>query len=179
MAGAEEAVIVALMRDRDAAEMGADADHHQPLLMAVLGAGLVGCGIGQARHRNLTDLVDLLLAAMADVDRLAAPEHLDVLPFGDGAEIDLDRRAGRDRRGIRIHLGNERPECGQAADRCCRACGDEQEVSACRMIRCRRCHDSYPFMNAAVGTAPLDARTLCLGVVCWCLRLLWWLFFVC
>ena len=38
VAGAEPAVIFALVGERDAAEMGADADHHQPLLVAVLDA---------------------------------------------------------------------------------------------------------------------------------------------
>ena len=42
VAGAEEAVVIALMGDRDAAEMGADADHDQPLVMAFLDPGLVG-----------------------------------------------------------------------------------------------------------------------------------------
>src|SRR6201996_3068316 len=95
VAGAEEAVVIAFMRDRDAAEMGADADHHQPLLVAVLDPGLVGGGIGQARHRHRAGLVDLLLGAVADVDRLAAPEHLDVLAPRDRGGIDLDPRAGR------------------------------------------------------------------------------------
>src|SRR5262245_7549730 len=40
----EVAVVVALVRDRYAAEMGADADQHLPLLMARLDALLVGLG---------------------------------------------------------------------------------------------------------------------------------------
>src|ERR1700735_1555948 len=42
VAGAEEAVVIAVMGNRDAAEMGADADHDQPLVMAFLDPGLVG-----------------------------------------------------------------------------------------------------------------------------------------
>src|SRR6185436_3943207 len=38
VAGAEETVILALMRERNAAEMSADADQHQPLLLALLHA---------------------------------------------------------------------------------------------------------------------------------------------
>ena len=87
--------------------MGADADHDQPLVVAFLDPGLIGRRIGQARDRHRAGLVDLLLGAVHDVDRLAAPEHLDVLPGGDRRQIDFDRRAGRDRRGVRIHLGNE------------------------------------------------------------------------
>src|SRR5262249_56572671 len=59
--GAEEAVVIALMRDRDAAEMGADADHDQPLVMAFLDAGLIGRRILEAVDRNRTGLLDLLL----------------------------------------------------------------------------------------------------------------------
>src|SRR5882724_4249300 len=51
VAGAEEAVVIALMGDRDAAEMGADADHDQPLVMTFLDPRLVGLRIGQAGDR--------------------------------------------------------------------------------------------------------------------------------
>src|SRR5215212_7272451 len=61
MAGAEEAVVSALMGDRDTAEMGADADHNQPLVMPSLDALFVALRIGQARYRHLAGLFDLLL----------------------------------------------------------------------------------------------------------------------
>src|SRR4051794_35718902 len=83
MAGAEEAVVVALMGDRNAPQMGADADDNEPFFVTFLDAGFVALRIGKARDRDRTGLVDLLLAAVADVNRLAAPEHLDVLPLGD------------------------------------------------------------------------------------------------
>ena len=57
MARAETAVVVALVRERDAAEMGADADQHEPLVVACLDALLVGLRIGQAAD------VDLLRAS--------------------------------------------------------------------------------------------------------------------
>src|SRR6202011_1168029 len=104
------------MGDGDAAEMGADADHDEPLVVALLDAGLIALRIGEARDRHLAGLVDLLLGAVADIDRLAAPEYLDVLPFGTRPQIALDRRAGRNGRGVRIHLGDERPERGHSAD---------------------------------------------------------------
>ena len=47
---------------------------------------------------------------VADEDRLAAPEHLDDLPFGDRREVEFDRSAGRDGRGVGSHLADERPE---------------------------------------------------------------------
>ena len=64
VAGAEEAVVIALMGDRDAAEMGADADHDQPLVVALLDPGLVGLRIGKARDRHAAGLFDLLLGAV-------------------------------------------------------------------------------------------------------------------
>src|SRR5437588_3901086 len=77
VAGAEKAVVIALMGDRNAAEMGADADHDEPLVVALLDPGLVGLRIGKARDLNAAGFLDLLLGAVADIDRLAAPEHLD------------------------------------------------------------------------------------------------------
>src|SRR6266700_3522310 len=100
MTRAEPAVVIALMGERDTAKMGANPDHHEPLVVALLDALVVGLRIGKARGVDLLGLLDLFLAAMADEERLRTPEHLDDLPLGDRAEIDLDRRAGRDRRGI-------------------------------------------------------------------------------
>src|SRR5712692_5042916 len=79
VARAEPAVVIALVGERDAAEMGADADQHEPLVLAVLDARLIGLRIRQRTPVDRARLVDLLLAAMADEDRLAAPEHLDDL----------------------------------------------------------------------------------------------------
>ena len=114
VAGAEPAVVVALVRERDAAEMGADADQHEPLVVALLDARLVGRRVRQARHIDRARLVDLFLGAMVDEDRLAAPEHLDHLALGDRRQIDLDRRAGRDRGGIRVHLRDQRHQRGRS-----------------------------------------------------------------
>ena len=153
--GQKEAVVSALMGDRDTAEMRANADYDQPLIMARLDARLVALRIGQARYRHLAGLIDLLLGPVADVDRLAAPEHLDVLSFGDRGQVDLDRRAGRDRRGIRVHLGNQRPYRGSRAyggdgSRC-----NKKEITACRMVRRRRCrHDSKPFLICSQRNRP-------------------------
>src|SRR6185312_8593439 len=61
VAGAEPAIVLALVRERDTAEMGADADHHQPLLMPRLGTLRVGRGIGQAVDVDVLGLVDLFL----------------------------------------------------------------------------------------------------------------------
>src|SRR5512135_1097393 len=64
VAGTEEAVVVALMRDRDAAEMGADADHDQPVVVAFLDAGLIRLRIPEAVDGNASRFLDLLLGAV-------------------------------------------------------------------------------------------------------------------
>src|ERR1700753_2813140 len=99
MAGAEKAIVVAFMGDRDAAQMGADANHDQPVVMTFLDPGLIGLRIAKAIDSDTPSLLDLLLGTVHDVDRLATPEHLDVLPFGDRRQIDFDRRTGGNRRG--------------------------------------------------------------------------------
>src|SRR5258708_988263 len=48
MAGAEEAVVITLMRDRNAAQMRADADHDQPLVVAFLDPRRIRLRVGQA-----------------------------------------------------------------------------------------------------------------------------------
>src|ERR1700751_2244972 len=87
VAGAEKAVVISLMGDRDAAQMGADADHDQPLIVPLLDPRLIGLRIRKARERHAAGLLDLLLGTMADVDWLSPREHLDVLPLGDRGEI--------------------------------------------------------------------------------------------
>jgi len=93
VAGAEPAVIFALVGERDAAEMGADADHDQPLLVAGFDAFGIRLRIRQARD------IDVLASAISLAVRwkmkigLRAPEHLDDLAVGDRRQVDLDRRA--------------------------------------------------------------------------------------
>src|ERR1700730_5990241 len=127
VAGAEEAVVIALMGDWNASQMGANADHDQPLAWPVLDPGLIPLRIGKARDRDRAGLIDLLLGAMADIDRLAAPEHLDVLTFGDRRQVDFDRRASGDGRGVRVHLGHQRPDRGQRAYRSRGACCNKED----------------------------------------------------
>src|SRR4030081_2952194 len=74
VAGTEEAVIIALMGDRNAAEMGADADQDQPLVVTFLDTLAVRLRIGKARDVDLLRLFDLFLAAVPDEDRLGTPE---------------------------------------------------------------------------------------------------------
>src|SRR5688500_7639589 len=135
------------MGDRDAAEMGADADHDQPLVVTLLDPGLVALRIGQARNLNLAGLFDLLLGAVADVNRLAAPEYLDVLPFGDRRQVDFDRRAGCDGPADRSPRGSEWPEGERAANRCGGSRSQKAAITPCGMRRRRRCpHDPKTFL---------------------------------
>src|SRR5262245_46890208 len=58
MAGTEVAVVEPLMDDRDAAEMGADADQHLPLLVAGLDARGIRLRVGQLRHVDVLRILD-------------------------------------------------------------------------------------------------------------------------
>src|SRR4029078_8911471 len=136
VARAEPAAIRALVRERDAAKMRADADDHQPLVMALLDARGVRLRIRQARYINFLRLLDLLLRAMEDEDRLRAPEHLDDLSVGDRSEVDLDRRAARDGRCVRVHLRDQRNEDRCSSHRADGAGGDIKKVAA-RVLRRR------------------------------------------
>ena len=76
-----------------------------------------GAGIRQRVHSpRFSARFDLLLGAVEDEDRLGTPEHLDDLAFGDRRQVDLDRGAGGDRRGVRVHLGDQRHQCRRGAD---------------------------------------------------------------
>src|SRR6185437_1975073 len=76
VAGAEPAVVFALVGERDAAEMGADADDHQPLFVTGLSPLGIGCRIRQTVDVDVLGLVDFLLRPVEDEDRFGAPENL-------------------------------------------------------------------------------------------------------
>src|SRR6185369_5390146 len=61
VARAEPAAELALMRDRDAAEVGADADHDQPLVVTFLHARAVRLRIGQTGDRDALGVLDVFL----------------------------------------------------------------------------------------------------------------------
>src|SRR5215468_10652472 len=79
MARAEPALVLALIAERHAAQMRADADHHQPLRLVLLDAVRIGLWIAQRGDVDALRRLDLVLAAVTDEDRLAAPEDLDLL----------------------------------------------------------------------------------------------------
>src|SRR5438093_3389158 len=70
---AEPAVVIPLMRQRNAAQMRADADQDQPLIVAFLDSRLIGLRVRQRVPVDLPSLLNFLLGAMTDKDRFAAP----------------------------------------------------------------------------------------------------------
>ena len=90
MAGAEPAAPIAarvarLVAQRNAAEMGADADGDEPLLLAGLDARCVGGRVDQVLERGGLGLLDLVRGAVAEEDRLALPDRGDALALLDRA----------------------------------------------------------------------------------------------
>src|SRR5262245_6484492 len=148
MAGAEVAVVGPLMRDRDAAEMGAYADQHLEVGVVLLDARRVRLRVGQARQIDVLRLFDLLVGTVIDEDRLAAPEHLDDLACGNRRQIDLDRCTGRDGRSVRIHLRDQRHQRRGRADRTHGAGRDVKKVAARGFGRRNRCHALIPLPDA-------------------------------
>src|SRR5262245_43669480 len=161
MAGAEVAIVRSLMGDRDAAEVGADSDQDLPLLVTRLDARRIRLRVRQLRHVDVLRLLDLLLGAVIDVDRLAAPEHLDHLAIGDRCKINLDRRARRNGRGIGMHLRNQwherrgSPDAGDGGGR------NIKKIATCRLGRRHRRHGCSSFLVHRSARSPLapTART--------------------
>ena len=122
VARAEPAVVVALLAERHAAEVGADLDHHEPGFLARRRRGSrrsparrrAGCRCARVGSRSSRDVHGLgrrrspCRRALADDDRLAAPLDDERLARLDGRDVDLDR-GQRQRRRVRVHLVDERP----------------------------------------------------------------------
>src|SRR6266567_7644752 len=176
--GAEPAVVIALVRQRNAAEVGADADQDQPLIVTLLDPRLIGLRIRQRVPVDVARLFDFLRRAMVDEDRFAAPEHLDDLTFRDRGEVDFDGSPGGDGRLVRIHLRDQRPdrrrEGGGAGGRgrdiekiaACRfgrsGCGGHGRILSCRSIR-PRCEPggsgrSPPAADGPAAAGPEERR---------------------
>src|SRR5262249_44388970 len=108
--------------------------------MAFFHALLIGLGIGQTREVDRTRFLDLLLAAVADEDRLAAPEHLDDLTFADRAEIDFDRCTRRNGGRVGVHLRDQWPYGCSSTNRTHGSSRDVEEVAARWFGRSHRRH---------------------------------------
>src|SRR5579875_3673356 len=136
VARAEPAVVIAFVRQRNAAQMRANADDDEPLLVAGLHALRVRLGISQRLHVDVLGELDVVRRAMEDEDRLGTPEHLDDPSQRDRRQIYLDWGSGRDRGRVRIHLIDQRHQRGCSADGRDCAGGYVQEVAA-RVLRRR------------------------------------------
>lgn len=77
VAGTEPATVIASLTDGDATQVGANAQHDEPL--GVLDAVGILLGVAQGRDLHLVGLVDLIGSAVADEDGLAAPLDNDLL----------------------------------------------------------------------------------------------------
>src|SRR5271166_857925 len=124
--------------------MGADGDKDLPLLVPRLDARGIRLRIRQLCHVDVLGVLDLLLGAVIDEDRLAAPEHLDHLPFGNRRKIDFDGCASGNGRGIRIHLRNEWPQRASGAHGRNRAGRYEEKISPTGLGRRHRGHSVQP-----------------------------------
>lgn len=137
MAGAEPSPVIALVTDRYATEMRADADNDEPFRLFY--ARGIWLGVAKRGERRILRSLDLVLRAMAHEDRSAAPFHRDDLPLSNAGDIDLYGRQ-RQRRGVGTYLRNERPDgSGHARGGGC-ACGDVKYVTAVWLSLCRLSH---------------------------------------
>ena len=143
VAGAEPAAEVAgAVAERHAAEVGADAHHHQPFAVFVERAVLVGrrrrrrrcwrCGHWRraGRHRRPRGRASISSSVRRRM-KTGLPSHLTVSwrAFGDAGDIDPDR-AQRLHVGGGVHLVDERPDGGTRPRRPGAAGGIVQEVPA-------------------------------------------------
>ena len=95
--------------------MGADADEHDPLVVARLDARIVRLRLDELSQRHVGRLLDLLRRAMAHENGLALPEHGDALAGHDRVEVDVDRRQREDVLG-RVHVVDQGPGDGGHAN---------------------------------------------------------------
>ncbi len=129
---------------RDAAEVGADPHQHGELRLdrAVPVAGVrrllqrLGLRIGELPEElRILQGLKHCVRPVDDEDRPPAPAHHDLLPGLQMAQIDIDRAAGRERRGVGVHLADQRNKRGDRAD-CSDGGGRDVEKVAARRLGC-------------------------------------------
>src|SRR5262245_39142123 len=141
------------MRKRDTAEMRADADDDEPLVMALLDAGRIRLRIGKTCDSDLLRFLDLFFGALEDEARLRSPEHLADLTVGNWREIDIERRARSDRRGVRLHLRDQWNQGRGSTHRADRARSDIEKVAARVLRRRHGRHVFGPLLRLAFSSA--------------------------
>lgn len=122
---AEPTIEIALIAQGDAAKMGANANHDEPFLaLDTLGIGL---RVPQIVHRDRLGLGDLLLRAVTDEYRLAAPDDGHDLTRLNRRQVDL-RRRHRKRVRRRIQTIDQGPGKGGSTNRCAGARSQDQKI---------------------------------------------------
>src|SRR5271166_653769 len=101
MARAEPAFVLALVPERHATQMRADAGYDQPFRLPH--PRLVRLRIPEFAERNVLAVLDFFLRPVTNEHRSAAPFDRDNLTFGDRADIDFGR-GQRERGRVRTHL---------------------------------------------------------------------------
>ena len=97
---------------------------------------LSGCGSG--RLATLTFCASSISFLVRWLMKIGLPRQNTLMtwPSAIGREIDLDRRAGGDGRGVRVHLRDQRHQGRGGADRADGAGGDVEKIAA-RVLRRR------------------------------------------
>src|SRR5690606_31975851 len=103
---------------------------------------VAGDRVLQLGQRHGLRFLDLLLGAVADEDRLAAPLGRDRHARLDGRNVDVDG-GKRQRRGIGSHLVDEWPDGGADADHASHAGSDVEEIAAVMIGRFVRAHGHW------------------------------------
>ncbi len=144
---AERAAILALAgSERNAAEVGANAERDQPVRLAGLRALRKRLGVAKLAQRHGIRRLDLLRGQVADEHRLLAPHGLDRLPRRDLGNVYL---GGGERQhvGRRAHLRDQRKRDRDDADSGEAHGRDIEEVAAA---------------NAVAAFAVIDTLSRCL-----------------
>ncbi|ENN87930.1 hypothetical protein RHSP_49335 [Rhizobium freirei PRF 81] len=145
MAGTEPPAVFPRLAERYAAEMGADADHHEPVFLALtcrtgnIGCLRIGWKVGIASNRILEvrelralGIVDFLLRAVTDEDGLAAPLHRQRHARLKARHVDFDGSKSKCRC-IRPHLVDKRPRDGNCANSTSHTRRQIKEIAARRL----------------------------------------------
>ncbi len=98
--------------------------------------------------------------AADDKNGPAPPYHLDLLARLDRRQVDIDRRAGRERVGRRVHRVDERPDRDRRPDGADRPGQQQQEVAA-RRVSARV---SMPFVMSVIAMEPVAPRQVPSGL---------------
>ena len=164
VARAEPAAVLALLAERHAAEMGADLDHDEPasLPLAARFSSVAGALAGRLALRaswSRSSASGTALASSISFGRALAHDHRLAAPLDDqrhalGHRRDVDLDLGeRQRRGVRVHLVDQRPDGQRRADRADGTGRDVEEIAPCRLRMVSRigtCQDRTP-KNAPPG----------------------------